>query len=356
MSAPRVLVAGAGPVGLTAGLALRGAGCAVEIFDARAEGEGDGDPRAIALAHGSALILDRLGVALPEGATPIRRIEISQQHGFGRASIDAAAHHLDALGHVVRLGGLTRVLRQKCQATGMVLRFGTRLPAQPEDDIALVVHAEGSTGDCALVRDYGQTAVVTEARSDHAPAHTAFERFTPAGPLALLPMGTGHSVVWCSTPERADELCTCSEAAFVAALETATRFAGITWRSIGTRTAYALKLSRRTQPDTDRQVWVGNAAQTLHPVAGQGLNLGLRDAYELGVALADGVGEAQLSRWRARRRQDRDSIVRLTDGYVSLFSNDLGLLRLGRGLGLTLVDALPPLKRLVARHMMFGTR
>ncbi|MBL8377504.1 MAG: FAD-dependent monooxygenase [Burkholderiales bacterium] len=356
MSAPRVLIAGAGPVGLTAGLALRGAGCAVEIFDSRCEGEGDGDPRAIALAHGSALILDRLDVALPESAAPIQRIEISQQHGFGRAGIDAAAHQLGALGHVVRLGELTRVLRHKCQATGMLLRFGARLPDEPEDEVALVVHAEGSTGDCVVVRDYGQTAVVTEARSDRAPAHTAFERFTPAGPLALLPMGTGHSVVWCVKPERADELCTCSEAAFIAALDTATRFAGITWRSIGTRTAYALKLSRRTQSDADRQVWIGNAAQTLHPVAGQGLNLGLRDAYELGAALADGVNEAQLSRWRARRRKDRDAIVRLTDGYVSLFSNDLGLLRIGRGLGLTMLDTLPPLKGLVARHMMFGAR
>ncbi|MFN0162943.1 MAG: FAD-dependent monooxygenase [Burkholderiales bacterium] len=356
MAAPRVLIAGAGPVGLTAGLALLRAGCVVEIVDARAEGENDDDPRAIALAHGSALILDRLDVALPESATPIRRIEISQQHGFGRASIDASEHRLDALGYVVRLGDLTRALRLKCRATRMMFRYGTTLPDTPEAEVALVVHAEGSAGDCALVRNYGQTAVVTEARADHAPSHTAFERFTPAGPLAVLPLGTGHSVVWCMEPDRAEVLSSCAEPVFIAALNQATRYAGITWQSVGTRTAFALKLLRRAQSDIGRQVWIGNAAQTLHPVAGQGLNLGLRDAFELGVSLADGVDEARLSRWRARRRMDRETIVRLTDGYVSLFSNDLGLLRFGRGLGLALVNALPPLKGLVARGMMFGMR
>lgn len=356
MAVPRVLVVGAGPVGLTAGLALHRAGCDVEIVDARAEGESDTDPRSVALAHGGTLILNRLEVELPADATPIRRIEISQQRGFGRASIDAAEHHLDALGHVVRLGSLTRALRQKCQAAGMVLRFEAALPAAPDGEVALVVHAEGSPGDAALVRDYGQTAIVTEARADRAPAHTAFERFTPAGPLAVLPMGTSHSVVWCMKPERAKELFACDEAAFLAALEQATRFAGLTWQRVGARTTYALKLLRRAQSSASRQVWIGNAAQTLHPVAGQGLNLGLRDAFELGMALAGGIDEARLSRWLARRRMDREAIVRLTDGYVSLFSNDLGLLRAGRGLGLALVDALPPLKGLVARRMMFGVR
>ena len=113
---------------------------------------------------------------------------------------------------------------------------------------------------------------------------------------------------------------------------------------------------RRAFDDSGREVWLGNAAQTLHPVAGQGLNLGLRDAFELALALRDRTVESGLSALRARRRIDRDAMVRTTDAYVSLFSNDFGPLRLARGVGLALVDTVPALRRFVARRMMFGER
>ena len=379
MAAAPILVAGAGPVGLTAALALRRGGHAVTVIDARGEQQAPPDPRAVALSHGSRLILRRVGVWPAIAATPVKHIVVSQQGGFGRTRIESADHRLPALGQIARLGPLTAALREAARAAGIELRFDSPLetvehagagaaadagaivrfgnPGRSETRTAsLVLHAEGAPGVTALSRDYGQTAIVTEAWPREAHQWRAHERFTPQGPLALLPLETGMSIVWCMHPDLAAQLLPLPDDAFIARLDAATRFAKLSWLRVAPRHAYPLSLRKRAPDAHPRELSLGNAAQALHPVAGQGLNLGLRDAFELSQALQRGVNAAALDEYRRQRRADRDAMIAATDAYVSLFSNDFAPLRMARGLGLALVDVLPPVRALVARRMMFGVR
>jgi len=365
-----ILIAGAGPVGLATALALHARGVPVQLVDAKPRDGFGHDPRAVALAHGSRLILERLGVWRDIAATPVRHIRVSQQGGFGQTRIEATEHDVDALGYVVRLGALNQVLLRAAEAAGLSMRFGHALGqvAHTADTViasvdgreqraALVVYAEGKpTGTGVSSKPYGQTAIITEAWSAEPHGGLAHERFTPQGPLALLPLESGYSIVWCVTPEAAQALLALDDAGFLAALSGATGFAQRHWKRVGARHAYPLTLVRRGAATHEREIALGNAAQTLHPVAGQGLNLGLRDAFELAVALQDGVNPAALQAYARQRRLDRAAMIGITDSYVSLFSNDFALLREARGLGLTLLNLLPPLRGLIARRMMFGLR
>ncbi|MDB5805187.1 MAG: 2-octaprenyl-6-methoxyphenol hydroxylase oxidoreductase [Betaproteobacteria bacterium] len=367
---PPVLIAGAGPVGLTTALALHARGIAVQMVDAKPREALGHDPRAVALAHGSRLILERLGVWKDIGATPIRHIRVSQQDGFGQTRIEAADHGVDALGYVVRLGPLNQVLLQAVEQRGIPLRFHAPLGhvAHGHDTViaqvgsvelqaALVVYAEGKPAGAGVVsKPYGQTAIVTEAFSAEPHEGLAQERFTTQGPLALLPLEKGYSIVWCMKPERAEMLMALDDAGFLAALSEATGFARRTWRQVAARHAYPLTLVTRGAMAHAREIALGNASQTLHPVAGQGLNLGLRDAFELAESLEGGVNAATLAAYARRRRFDRTAMIALTDRYVSLFSNDIAPLRGARGIGLAALNLLPPLRGLVARRMMFGLR
>ena len=365
-----VLIAGAGPVGLTAALALHARGVPVQLIDAKPRVDIGRDPRAIALAHGSRLILERLGVWPAIGATAIRHIRVSQQGGFGQTRIEAADYDVDALGYVVRLGQLNQALLQAAEHAGITLRFGTALGAvahgtdavtasvgEQEQSVSLVVYAEGKPGGAHVrTKDYGQTAIVTEVWSAEPHAALAHERFTPQGPLALLPLESGYSIVWCLRPAHAQQLMALDDAGFLAELAAATGFAQRSWKKVAARHAYPLTLVTRGAQTHAREIALGNAAQTLHPVAGQGLNLGLRDAFELAEALQGGVSSAALSSYTRHRKLDRTAMIALTDRYVSLFSNDLLPLRAARGLGLTALNLLPPLRGLIARRMMFGLR
>jgi 2-octaprenyl-6-methoxyphenol hydroxylase len=365
-----VLVAGAGPVGLTAALALHAAGVPVRLIDAKPRAAIGNDPRAVAIAYGSRLILERLGLWQGVAATPIRHIRVSQQHGYGQTRIEAADYGVDALGYVVRLGPFTATLLQAAEQAGIHPAFGQALEQVAHGDAQVlarvggadlpasaVVYAEGKpAGGHVAAKAYGQTAIVTEAWSAEGHEALAHERFTPEGPLALLPLDAGYSIVWCMRDARAQELAQADDASFLAALRAATGFARRTWRRVGPRHAYPLALVTRGATAHAREIALGNAAQTLHPVAGQGLNLGLRDAFELAQALGPGVSEAALARYTRRRRLDRGAMATITDRYVGLFSNDIAPLRAGRGLGLLLTNLLPPLRGLIARRMMYGVR
>jgi 2-octaprenyl-6-methoxyphenol hydroxylase len=371
---PAILIVGAGPVGLTAALALRRAGHAVRVVDAKPVGTiGAIDPRAIALSHGSRLILERLGVWQKIVATPIEHVHVSQQQGFGQTRIEAADYRLPALGHVTRLGLLTHTLLRAATDAGIAVTFGAELrgTAHADDHVAatirsggadhqyttpLLILAEGKPAGSVLRKEYGQTAIVTEAWSTTGHDGRAFERFTPEGPLALLPLDTGHSVVWCMRDDHAQDLLTLDDATFLARLNQATTFARRTWTRVAARATFPLTLLQAPDSGHPREIALGNAAQTLHPVAGQGLNLGLRDAFELAEALQPGLSLDALSQYRKRRALDRAATITLTDQYVSLFSNQLMPLRVARGAGLALFNLVPPLRRVIARRMMFGLR
>jgi 2-octaprenyl-6-methoxyphenol hydroxylase len=375
-----VLIVGGGPVGAATAIALRGAGLAVGLLEARTPRTTSLDPRPIALSHGSRLILQRLGVwDAVQPATPIERIHVSQRGGFGRVELDAGKVGLPALGYVVDYGRLAmalaqaldedrncRVIRAQAGAleTGMEsakVRFDAGR-GQEEITARLVAVADGGVLVApARRREYQQTVVTTRVACELQHRNVAYERFTPQGPLALLPMNEMLAVVWTTTPEHAQELCEIPEAAFLERLQAA--FGGRLgkFHEAGARSRYSLALSVAGHTMQSRMVAVGNAAQTLHPVAGQGLNLGLRDAWELATLVREGdragIGDAaQLERYRARRRLDRGGGIGFTDALVRLFSNDIAPLGLARGLGLAALGALPPVRDFVVRRMTFGAR
>jgi len=374
-----VLIVGGGPVGSALAVALRDSGLEVVLLEARTGRVGDARP--IALSYGSRLILERLGVwpALADTATPIRRIHVSQRSGFGRAQLDAGEAGLADLGYVVNYGRLAHTLASAVAAPTVqhiegatVTEWHAGDPAQvsyaveSETRISkaqLVVIADGGVAGNvdAVQSDYHQCAVTARVTGDRPHDHVAYERFTRTGPLALLPDADGWALVWTTTPAHAEALCAMYSTEFLNALQVefgtrAGRFVGVTGRA-----CYPLRQRRARRPVQNHVVLIGNAAQTLHPVAGQGFNLGLRDAWELGERLRRPSGVAVGSRewlaaYRSRRRLDRGGALAFTHSLVQLFSNDLPPLRLVRGTGLALLGCIPPLKDFVVRRMTFGAR
>ena len=371
-----VLIAGGGPVGAALALSLRGSGLDVCLVEPG--GAPDGPLRPVALSHGSRLVLERVGAFDRIATTPIETIHISQAGGFGRTVIRREEHDLPALGYVADLASIASVLLEAAaaeRAAGRIAgwreaggRVQVRVAApdgEREIGARLLVLADGGqlAGDDLALRDYGQTAIVARVRTEIVRPHTAWERFTPEGPLALLPFaGERLAVVWTVSNREAPALAAAPDERFAAVL--GERFGRRLGRftADGPRAGYPLRLwFRRSSVAGPRVVAVGNAAQTLHPVAGQGLNLGLRDVATL-AALARRTGpallgdEAFLAAFRAARRVDRFATIGVTDFLVRVFSNDSAPLRLARGLGLAALDFAPAARRLLARGMMLGTR
>ncbi|HNK18153.1 MAG TPA: FAD-dependent monooxygenase, partial [Piscinibacter sp.] len=335
-----------------------------------------GDPRALALAHGSRQLLERLAAWNDDAATPIETIDVSQRGGFGQTRIQAGDYRLPALGYVMRYRDLAAALDQRL-ADGTLIDQCRIADLQPGDESValtlqsrgeswplsarLVVHAEGTPADDPGVRvfDYHQHAVVAEVRPAPPPGHLAWERFTPDGPLALLPLKNDYAVVFTVPSARSSHLLSLDDAGFLAALQ-AQCGSRIEFTACSARAAFPLALRMRRELNGQRQVWIGNAAQSLHPVSGQGFNLGLRDAWELAETLLAGGGDPgrpdALATYARRRRLDRLGGCAFTDSIVRVFSNDLPPLRVARGLGLLSLDLLPPLRHFVAKRMIWGAR
>lgn len=371
-----ILVIGAGPVGMTLARALAGSSLRVLLADRRRQAARQDDPRALALSHGARQLLEQLGAWPARAATPIETIHISQQGGFGRTFIDRRDYGLDggdALGYVVRYrdlaGALARTLPagsilEEAEIAGIVQGEGRvsvtlrQAGTARHLDAALVIHAEGTPGEESgvWVRDYRQHAVVAEARPRTPHGGRAWERFTPEGPLALLPLGNDYSVVFTLPPDKADRVMALDDEAFLAAL--GGQFGGrLDFVAAGPRARFPLALRLREKLVDGREVWIGNTAQTLHPVSGQGFNLGLRDAWQLAEVLLDrGLGTDALQSYVRARRLDRQGSALFTDGIVRLFSNDFAPLKLARGLGLMALDLFPPARHFLARRMVWGAR
>jgi len=374
-----ILIIGAGPVGMTLALKLMRdeAPWRVLLLDRRERGSYAGDPRALALSHGTRQLLEPLGAWHATAGTPIHDIHVSQAGGFGRTLITREEQRVPALGYVMRyrdLGGAlagalpeAAILDRVDVDTITSDRDGPTLRAKRDGKslsirTQLVVHAEGTPAeeDDVFVADYHQTAVLAEVRPAPAHRNRAWERFTPDGPLALLPLGEDFSVVFTVPTEKSDGLMAMDDDAFLRALQF--QFGNrITFTATSPRARYPLALRLRRQLHGTREIWIGNAAQTLHPVSGQGFNLGIRDAWELASRLAaqDGgtLGNAEeLGRYASGRVLDRYGSALFTDGIVRGFSNDLPPLKLARSLGLMAFDALRPARNFVAGRMIWGAR
>jgi 2-octaprenyl-6-methoxyphenol hydroxylase len=386
-----LVIIGAGPVGATLALALRESDIDVVALDARPAGTIARSDRSLALSQGARLVFERLGVwsdvaSSPGAVTPITDIDISQRAGFGRARLHATDQGVEALGYVVSYRALQHALDAALSRAGMTVEHGvavTRVSADPQGSFAriegardgaavewsarLAAVADGG-GDAVgyMARrkhDYGQVALVAKIWSREPHRGLAFERFTDQGPMALLPEGDHYGMVWTTTPAEASALAALPDAAFLTAL--AQRFGPSAgpWTRVADRRTFPLSLEFATRVVGERTVLLGNAAQALHPVAGQGFNLGVRDAYELAQELLavepatarDYFGApAFLATYARRRRVDRWSGIAFTHGLLGLFGADTSMLRWPRGLALTFLDASPLIKRMFARAMLYG--
>lgn len=340
-------------------LALKRHGVGAEIFEARERAAVRRDPRVLALSDGARQMLDWLGVWSGLAATPIETIHISQRGGFGRTVLRAVELDLKALGWVLPASDLIAALDVAVSAAGIAYRDNTKVGAGDTANFQLTAFAEGMVeAGAGTLRDYGQHAVLCNASVAEPHRNVAWERFTDEGPVALLPLGRDYSVVLTCADRILDEVKSLDDAAFLALLQqrfgTRHRFTAAT-----PRVAYPLGLRYRPDPVGERQVWLGNAAQTLHPVAGQGFNLALRDIWELaqvlGAAADPGASEV-LAAYARGRQMDRRGAIGFTDLLIDGFASDFGPLKHARGVGLLALDLLPPLRAFVAKRMIYGAR
>jgi 2-octaprenyl-6-methoxyphenol hydroxylase len=338
-----VLVRGAGPVGCVAAIALNQRGRSVKLLSEKSPA---GSFRPIVLSYASRLILERIGVWHALEASAIDTIHVSQSGRFGRAVFDAGDAGVPALGYVVEYSRLLQVLHDAARDL-----FSVDEPAA-----RCVVHAEGTARDAEEKR-YSQDAVVASVRFDRAAGTTAFERFTREGPLALLPLAGRYALVWSMRPHTAKKVLALGEKPF---LEELARAAGSRpGRPVEAEARFLQPLVLRTRPNRigERAVYIGNAAQTLHPVAGQGLNVGLRDAWDLAEIARDAPDPgdaATLARFAARRRLDASAAVRVTDLLAQAFLRTSPLLLPLNAVALTALDIFPAARRFFARRMIFG--
>jgi 2-octaprenyl-6-methoxyphenol hydroxylase len=372
-----VAILGGGPVGAAVAALAAGRGLAMEVFEARPEAPADA--RTLALSYASREQLLEAGAWPSAHATPIAAIHVSQKGGPGRTLIEARDANLPALGYTVPFAALQRALHGRLEAAGVALRLahacdGIVLDADAatlhfanghEARARLLVLADGGAnatripGIAFAEKDYGQHAVVASVRTDRPHRDTAYERFTAHGPVALLPVDDRYALVWTAAPARAAELLALPEESFVAALQEhfgdrAGRFLCASGRS-----SFPLKLRSVNTPVALRTVIVGNAAQALHPIAGQGLNLGLRDAASLASLLQATEPAAlgtrpMLDAYRQSRRRDASRGIGFTDVLASSFADMRVLPTLGRGAALAALDLVAPARRAFARRMVYG--
>jgi len=393
-NARSLAIVGAGPVGLALALdaAQRLPQTDITVYDARTlERDVSADPRTLALSLGSVQWLQRLGAWPAEGVQPIVEVNVSQQppsappvfaalFGEPQVRIGAGEQAVPMLGAVLSYGRIVATLQQAwlaleaAQPHRLHSRFGTPVGAiKPVDGgveidagiaerVDLAVVAEGGVfadqARKAVSRDYHQCAWVgtVELPPEAAPG-VAYERFTRHGPAALLPLPGGRaSLVWCVGSDD-DPVAELNDAQRLAVLNTIFPASVTPLRSISPLKRFALGLNAERTLTDGRTVRIGNAAQTLHPVAGQGLNLGLRDAAELvGLLRQGGDIDAALRRLEWQRGPDRWALIATTDFLARSFTWTLPGAGAARGLGLAALQALPPLKSLLARQMMFGRR
>jgi 2-octaprenyl-6-methoxyphenol hydroxylase len=377
-----ITIIGGGPVGAALALALRGSKLKVCVLEARPANAASNDARALALSYGSRLLLARLGVwDVLHDVSAIRTIHISQKQSFGRAVLHAAEMNVPELGYVLPYPALQDALTDALQHSDVSSIYGASVTQlQGEADCATIGYQQNGAqhtlharlavvadGGKLLaqqyppeVRDYGQSALITHITCSAPQAEMAYERFTAQGPLALLPFKEGYELVWTAPHQVAQEMLAWDDAHFLRELHQHFGDRVGEFLTVSKRTCFPLGLRRAPQQTPmPHTVLLGNAAQTLHPVAGQGFNMGLRDAWELAQKILDAAPEtlgteAMLAAYRAHRRTDREAGIRFTDGLVRLFSNDLPLVSTGRAAALTALDCLPFVKKFVAKRMMFG--
>ncbi len=375
-----ILIIGGGLTGAALMLALMNQGYDVLLLDAKPihqsvhdqQGQPHFDARTLALSPSSIKILTglKLWPLLVNEASLISRIHVSQQGHFGITELQADAG--GALGAVLELQHLSRALHELLPSAD-VLAPAELVGLDATSSIAtvqyagceitikarLVVAADGGHSTVrrwsalpAKIKLYNQYALVANIGLQRAHAQVAYERFTRDGPLAMLPMSHQRSaMVWCLPPDEAKSLQAMDDALFLRQLQKAFGYRLGRFVKVGDRSLFPLQEIIMPEQTAWPLVFVGNAAHTLHPVAGQGFNLGLRDVAALAQCILQyGLNEAMLSRYQAMRKTDQTAIIQLTDGLVRLFGNQIPGMALARSLGLVAMDNLNILQQVLARY------
>lgn len=384
-----LLIVGGGLAGNCLALALKNSGLRIAIIEANSREHLHHSPagdRALALASGTVMMLEQLNIwqGISHAATPIKHIHISDRGHFGKTRLSAEKEHVDALGYVITARDIETYVANLVTEAGITLIIPARVVGLMSGDNEVCVSLKqgnesltvsanllvGADGGLSSVRqlldipqqitEYGQTAIVTTVKSSLTNNNTAFERFTSSGPLALLPVAKNQcAVVWTRTTQDAEELMTSSDSDFLATLQHCFGFKLGELSLSAPRRAFPLSLIRAEAMVSGRAVIIGNAAHQLHPVAGQGFNLGLRDVVKLAEMLREqselnkDIGETEfLQAYAASRKKDHDLTIGFTDTVVKIFSNEWLSLALVRNMGLTLLDHIPAVKKLLTRHAM----
>ena len=386
-----VIIVGGGLVGASLAHALAPLHLKVALLEAvefRSSAQPSYDDRMLALAQGSKRILDTMEIwpaIISRGATAIKSIHISDRGHPGFTRLEHEQFDVEALGYVVSARVLGEALMEQfTDKTGTHFYCpaqATALDTQAEQAqitiktdsgelslcAALLVLADGGdsktremAGIQAQTRDYGQSAVVTTVATNKAHDGRAYERFTEHGPMALLPAADRRfGVVWTNQRDQVDEVLAFDDAQFIAQLQSSFGDRAGDLSDPGKRRAYPLRLIEVAEPVRPRIAVIGNAAHTVHPVAGQGFNLGLRDVAVLADVLADAVAAKQdlgdlsvLEKYQSWRQSDTKAVTYFTDGLIHLFANDFApAVALRTGL-MWMVDTLPFVKRRLVRRTM----
>lgn len=383
-----IVIVGGGPVGMALALALREHDFSIMLLEARELPEEVDDPRPLALSYGSRLILQHLNIweNLTQ-STPITTIHISNRGYFGHAVLTPEDAEVPALGYVVNYHNLYHAMGRSMRDYGVAYQTNALVTAvQTDQRRALVTYRQGETekqvrtkllvladggklaeqieGVHYHTHDYRHTAIVANVKTESLRPGTAFERFTLNGPLALLPSEDKYALVWTMPAVEAKKIFGLDDRLFLLHLREQFGDRLGDFIHAGKRSSFPLLLKYASTIIGHRAVMIGNAAQTLHPVAGQGFNLGLRDAWELASEIGrtpsgapDEPGSGRMLAAYSRRRQRDKHIGRtFTDSLVKLFTTDSPLVQTCSGIGLSVLDCLPPVKRLVAQQMIFGTK
>ncbi len=381
---PDCVIIGGGPVGLIFAILNHASKVKIQIFESKNRGATNQDNKALALSNGSRLILEEIGIwdRLDKNITKIEKIHTSQVGSFGRTLLDAGEFNEESLGYIISYGDLMAVLQEEIECISNIMTFYETKVTKCIDEKAIlnlsletnnkiknlksefVILADGAAEDIEglelnkKIKHFDHTAIVTKVLTEIPHRNIAYERFTSNGPIALLPnRNDKFSLVWTGPSKFIEKLEQLNQESFLSQLH----------ESFGDRVGSFLECEKRISFDLKQTyvevmhsniVALGNASQTMHPVAGQGLNTGLRDAYKLNQSLIGGSKikslEALLDEYKHSRAGERKKILNFTEMLVKSFSNDLVGLKKVRGYALSLLDITRPIKQSFVRKMSYG--
>jgi len=385
MKKSEYLIVGAGPVGLILSLLLAKQNKASHLLEARKKNDAHSDKRALALSYGTKLILENLGIwrLLEKKITSIQSIHTSQKNSFGRTLLSSDEYNLPALGYVLSYGDLSKALEDEISKSSLIkvsYEFKVSAIKNKKDksilysltknlplEAPLLILADGGKNTIDLIENlkrketsYNHTALVTKVISEIPPNNVAYERFTSMGPIALLPNGLEEfSLVWTGKDKDIQALAKNKKNIFLEKLHE--HFGDRVGRFLDCKEFITFPLKKIVLEDFPKSniVVIGNSAQTMHPVAGQGFNTGIRDAYALSklmneTELAHIGSEPFVNQYYASRKLETKKTLFFTDSLVSIFSNDLVGLSITRGFSLSLLDNFKPIKKFLVNKMSFG--